>query len=77
MSKPSIPPVPLLHVPLSSDIQIPESTFIKKDLRGLPWEEISLFFESLIGREVSDSNDFEKWMNDYSELLSSISDLIC
>ncbi len=42
--------------------------FIAEDLKINTWEDIKLYFDNLLSRELNTKADFEKWLEDRSEL---------
>jgi len=42
--------------------------FIAEDLKIGAWEDIKPYFENLLNRELAENSDFEKWLEDRSEL---------
>ena len=61
----------------SADIKKIERKFIPKELKVVNWESIEPYFKDLLQREISSSEDLEKWLADMSELEAAITEDAC
>ena len=53
---------------MSMEINKPKREFISENLKIDSWESIKEYYQNLLARKISTSEEFEKWLIDLSEL---------